>query len=364
MPERRAILATAGAGKTSDLVTRALEATGGRVAIVTYTAENQRRLEEKLREICGIIPSHISVMGWFSFLINECIKPYQAALTGVPFAVRGLNFTGLAPRFAKNESVERYLDGNLDIYRDRVAQMAMYINELTKGLVGHRLERCFRHILVDELQDCAGYDLEVLDMLLATSLTVVLVGDPRQTIITTNHGTLNSKYRGQGLWQWVEERSGHLVKEERTINLRCCAEICAVADSIFPKLPPSKSGLSKSTHHDGVFFVRVKDLEWYLSTYSPDAVLRYSKTTNTFGVPAINIGIAKGDTFDRVVVFPTKPMAEFLRSRIPEAVGTPEHLYVAITRARFSVTFVLPDDDCSVYTTAGPGSLALPPGAV
>jgi DNA helicase-2/ATP-dependent DNA helicase PcrA len=303
-------------------------------------------------------------MGWFSFLINECIKPYQAALTGVPFAVRGLNFLGQAPRYGKNESVERYLDGNLDVYRDRVSQLAVHINRLTNGLVSHRLERCFSHIFIDELQDCAGYDLEVLDMLLATSLNVVLMGDPRQTIITTNHGNLNRKYRGKGLWKWVEERSGHLVKEERIVNHRCCAEICAVADSIFPDLPPSTSGQTRATTHDGVFFVRESDLDWYLRTYNPDVVLRYSKAINTFGLPATNIGVAKGDTFDRVVVFPTKPMNEFLRNRDHRGFNTPEHLYVALTRARFSVAFILPENDCSVYTTAGPGSLALPPGAL
>jgi DNA helicase-2/ATP-dependent DNA helicase PcrA len=364
LPDRIAILATAGAGKTTEVVKRALATTGGRVLLLTFTSENQRRLEASLKEVAGVIPSHIRVMGWFSFLINECIKPYQRALTGVPFAVRGLNFTGKAPLYAKNESVERYLDAHLNLFRDRVAQCAMFLNTLTHGLVAKRIEHCFRHILVDEVQDCVGYDLDVLDILLATSLNVVLVGDPRQSILATNLGSKNKKYRGHGLWQWVKERSGVLSLEERNTNHRCHAEICKLADSLFPSLPPSTSGLASASGHDGVFFISAKDVDWYINTHSPDAVLRQTKITSTLGLPATNIGLAKGATFNRVLIFPTKPMRTFLLTRDPAPFASREDLYVAVTRARFSVTFVLPEDDVSNYAGAGPGLCLTPTGAV
>jgi hypothetical protein len=363
LPERKAILATAGAGKTTEVIQRALGATGGRVVLLTFTAENQRRLDTHLRAAAGALPPQIRVMGWFSFLINECIKPYQAALTGVPFAVRGLNFTGEAPRYARNESVERYLDGNLDVYRDRVAQCAVHLNTLTNGLVARRLERCHSHVFLDEVQDCAGYDMEVLDLLFGTSINVVVVGDPRQAIITTNHGPLNKKYRGHGLWDWVKERSSLIALEERNTNYRCHAEICTLANSVFPVLPAATSGLATSSGHDGVFFVSNKDLEWYLATYPPDIALRQTKATETHDLPAMNIGVAKGDTFNRVLVFPTKPMRDFLLSRDPGPLRSPEHLYVAVTRARYSVTFVVPEDECSAYTSAGPGTWARPEDA-
>jgi DNA helicase II / ATP-dependent DNA helicase PcrA len=356
LPERRAIFATAGSGKTTELVDRALAANGGRVLLVTFTSENQRRLEARLRERVGIVPENVRVMGWFSFLINECIKPYQRVLTEAPFAVRGLNFKGDAPRYAKNTEITRYLDGNSDLYRDRVAQCAVYLNSLTGGKVARRLQDCYRHVFVDEVQDCAGHDLEVLDMLFATSISIVIVGDPRQAIITTNNGNLNKKYRGLGLWTWVKERSKLVTLDERTVNHRCHADICALADSIFPTLLASSSSLTRVTGHDGVYFVSAKDLQWYLALFPQDAVLRQTKATDSCGLTATNIGVAKGATFDRVLILPTSPMRAFLKSRDPRPLRSPEHLYVGVTRARFSVTFVVPENDCSAYTRSAPGS--------
>ena len=60
-------------------------------------------------------------------------------------------------------------------------------------------------------------------------------------------------------------------------------------------------------------------------------------------MPAVNIGVAKWQTFDRVVIFPTKPMLEYLENRDPSKLKEPEKLYVAVTRARFSVAFVIPN---------------------
>jgi len=57
--------------------------------------------------------------------------------------------------------------------------------------------------------------------------------------------------------------------------------------------------------------------------------------------PAINIGVSKGRTYDRVLIFPTKPMKIYLKTKDIKKAGDISKLYVAITRARFSVAFVL-----------------------
>ena len=69
-------------------------------------------------------------------------------------------------------------------------------------------------------------------------------------------------------------------------------------------------------------------------------ILRHDKTVDTMGHPALNIGIAKGSTFDRVLIFPTRPMLTYLKDGDPSKLKAPEKLYVAATRARFSVAFV------------------------
>jgi hypothetical protein len=59
------------------------------------------------------------------------------------------------------------------------------------------------------------------------------------------------------------------------------------------------------------------------------------------GLPAMNIGVAKGSTFDRVLIFPTKPMKQYLADGEPTKLRAPERLYVAVTRARHSAAFMV-----------------------
>jgi hypothetical protein len=40
--------------------------------------------------------------------------------------------------------------------------------------------------------------------------------------------------------------------------------------------------------------------------------------------------------FDRVLIFPTKPMLRYIKTRNPSVLKTPTRLYVGVTRARHS----------------------------
>jgi hypothetical protein len=342
LPSRTAILAVAGSGKSTEVVNRALACTEGRVLIITFTVENQRRLESALREKTGLIPSRVSVSGWYAFLINQCIKPYQLPITKTPFLLGELNFVAPAPRFEKKDSLRFFADSSSRLYKDRLSHLAVHLNELTKGAVVERIADVYRHIFIDEVQDCGGYDLDLFDLLLAVDVNTCMVGDPRQSILSTNHGTRHKKYRREGLWTWFKERSNLVSIEERADNYRCHPLVCAFADRIYPTLPPSRSQVSLSTGHDGVFIVSEDDVDWYLRTFRPDAVLRDSVRTVTGGREAINIGHAKGATFERVLLFPTKSMVSFLVSGNASDLGDPARFYVAVTRARFSVAVVVP----------------------
>jgi DNA helicase-2/ATP-dependent DNA helicase PcrA len=161
-----AILAAAGSRKTEQIVESALGVTDGRVLITTYTNENQRHIVGRIEQKVSAIPPHISVMGWFSFLIAQGAKPYQRALTGEPLLIKGLNFKGRRDRFSRKSDLRYFLDDNEEMYRDGVSDFVCLLNEKTQGAVVDRLERVFRYIFVDEVQDLVGYDLDVLDLLL------------------------------------------------------------------------------------------------------------------------------------------------------------------------------------------------------
>lgn len=116
--------------------------------------------------------------------------------------------------------------------------------------------------------------------------------------------------------------------------------ICDFADALYPHLPGAQSKNEEQTGHDGVFQVPWAEAKEYYARYRP-TVLRWNRVANTMGLPAMNIGVAKGRTFDRVLIFPTNPMKEYLKTRDVAVAGDLSKFYVAVTRARFSVTFVV-----------------------
>ena len=344
--EKRAIIAAAGSRKTEEIIDSALSADCRRVLITTYTSENQRQIIRRIEQKVGCVPERIVVAGWFSFLISQCAKPFQRAIVGQCLRINGLNFTGRRNRFTPRTSVSYYLDRNNDMYRDGVADFVVELNRRTGGAVVRRLESIFGHIFVDEVQDLVGYDLDILDMLLNSRIAITMVGDPRQHTFATNMGPRNKQYRGIGLLKWFSERRGVCHVEERSVSYRCNQQICDFADAIYPNLPKTTSKGVERTGHDGVFLVPKRYAVRYFEMYRPVTVLRYSKRDNTLDLPAMNIGVSKGSTFDRVMIFPTEPMLTYLKDRDEKKLRSPEKLYVAVTRARYSVAFVVPDHLC------------------
>lgn len=337
----KVILAAAGSRKTQQIVDSALAA-DGRVLITTFTNENQQIIRRRIAQQRGAIPPNIQVMGWFSFLINQCAKPYQRAITGMPLLINGLNFQGERPRYASKTELRYFLDSNNALYRDGVSDFVCDLNAATKGAVMRRLERVYDNILIDEVQDLVGYDLDVLDLLISCDVALTMVGDPRQYTYATNRLPKNHKYQGMGLLDWFKERADTCELEVRAESYRCNQEICDFADSIYPAMPVTKSVGVASTGHDGIFRVPMSEAVEYAIQHRP-VVLRYNKTANTAGLAALNIGKSKGSTFDRVLLFPTKPMLAFLQRGDSSKLTAPASLYVAVTRARFSVGIVIPD---------------------
>jgi len=339
----RAIIAAAGSRKTQYIVDQALADPTKPVLITTYTNENLRQLASRLARGRGIVPPHITLIGWFTFLMNQCARPYQRALLGEPNLIRSLNFEGSRNRYTDRSQVRKFfLDSNHDIYRDGTSQFVCDVEQATGGLVTQRLSQMFDHVYIDEVQDLVGYDLDFLDHLFNASLALTIVGDPRQHTYSTNRSMKNKKYQGAGLIKWLAERKAKCISEERCESFRCNQQICDFADGLYPELPATTSRNIDITGHDGVFRIRRSEAIDYFRTYEP-MVLRYNKNSDTLGLPAMNFGLAKGSTHDRVLIFPTESMRRYLLSKKLTTLQSKDKLYVAVTRARYSVAFVVPD---------------------
>ena len=334
-----AVIAAAGARKTQSVIDAALEAAPRRVLITTYTNENLRQIERRLYAAAGLVPRHIRLSGWFSFLLSDGIRPYQSAVLPRTGMVRGLNFVADRPR-VKSSELQYFLDRNGDVWRDATSDLACKINSSSSGQVIARLEAMFDHILVDEVQDLVGYDLDFLDLLFKADFDVTVVGDPRQCLFSTNNWMRNKRYRGAGFVDWLAERAKICEREDRVRSYRCNQEICDFASDLFPAYPRMVADCDDRTGHDGIQTVSRFDVLEYVEEFRPQ-VLRASKRANTQGLSAMNFGVSKGSTFDRVLIFPTKPMLQYLDHRDPSRLKQPESLYVAVTRARYSVAFVV-----------------------
>lgn len=336
----KAIIAAAGARKTQYIIDAALADPSARVLITTYTNENLRQIEARIQQRTGVIPPHVQTTGWFSFLLAHGIRPYQRSVLGHAGMVGGLNFLGKRNRYTPATEPAYFVDSQGDVYRDGAADLVDRIDAASSGLVIDRLERIFDHIYVDEVQDLVAYDLEVLDRLFCSSVAVTVVGDPRQHTYGTNTGPKNKKYRGAGLIDWLDERAEICEQEHRNESYRCHEEICEFASKVFPEFEPLTSGHAIETDHDGMHTISPMHVQAYYEEHQPQ-VLRWDKRADTFGLPAMNIGVSKGSTYDRVLIVPTKPIRRYLADGDHEALKSREMLYVAVTRARHSVAFVL-----------------------
>lgn len=105
------------------------------------------------------------------------------------------------------------------------------------------------------------------------------------------------------------------------------------------------------TGHDGVFLVSSADVGEYMKRFAPQ-VLRYSAATNCDLDEAMNFGESKGLTFERVLIYPHGPARKWLASGdIRHVEKSLTKMYVAVTRARYSVAFVHDGKICSVAAT-------------
>ncbi|GAA2351814.1 hypothetical protein [Dactylosporangium salmoneum] len=346
-PSNRVILAAAGSRKTQLIIDGAAEQPDRRTLITTYTTENLAQITRRLQEQTGIVPGNITLLGWFSFLVNQAARPYQAALLDQPDFIHSLNFTGQRPRYTPRDQLRKfYFDRGANLYRDGVADFACRVDEASGGAAVRRLAAMYDRIYVDELQDLVGYDLDFLDRLFRSGIEIIAVGDPRQHTFATNNSPRNKKYRGAGLLNWLQTRNDRCTVETRAESWRCNQQICDWADALYPTMPPTKSRNDERTGHDGIFAIAHTDVPAYIAKYGP-TVLRNSRAVPTMGLPALNIGLSKGSTYDRVLIFPTKPMLAYLRTADPNPLKAPDRLYVAVTRARHSVAFVVDQRDAT-----------------
>jgi ATP-dependent DNA helicase UvrD/PcrA len=336
------IIACAGSGKTTRLVTDAIARPDRRIALITYTINNMNGIINRFGERYGGVPKHVDVMTWFGFLLREGARPYQHAMYRDERIETFCFANGQSARYCPEKDIRHhyFCDGNL-IYSDKIAKFTVRCEETSGGCVIRRLRQVYTDLFIDECQDLAGADWDLIKLLLKSDIRITLVGDPRQSVLSTNLAHRNKRYRKSGvialLKEW--EEAGLCEIEMMNGSYRCNRAVCDFANHLWPGMDEMTPLTDKQTEHDGVFLVAENTVDEYFLHYHPQ-VLQHNKKAKPSGYPALNFGVAKGMECDHVLIVPTGPIKKFLKTGDPGPLKGKEKLHVAITRARHSVAFV------------------------
>jgi DNA helicase II / ATP-dependent DNA helicase PcrA len=310
-------LAVAGARKTQGIVEYCASLPADRRALVlTYTQTNQAELRHRLANVAGK-HSGIVAMGWFTFLLREFARPF------LPFMfagerVYGFNFDGRPHRMATGRG--RFLDSNGAVYACELGRLAHELVGASNGALMRRLECIYDEILIDEVQDLSGHDWEIVDVLLGSALDVRMVGDIRQSVLSTNpRSGKNKKYAYAEAVKWFREREacGVLRITENVTTWRCHPKIAEFSDTIFDSnwsFPATKSLNDTETSHDGVFLVRPEHVYEYVTRFQPLCLRDSGNSGKTLDLDYINFRLAKGMTCKRVLIVPTSGITKFVQT--------------------------------------------------
>lgn len=331
----------AGAGKTYNICKEALESannpeTDKRVVLLSYTNRGIGAIKaEVCKQNMGVIDSKIDIMTWYSFILNELVKPYQNVIFEIN-EVRSIDFTDAYGKvnYEKTGTRGRYITANGEVKSKEIAELVLQINKKSKGKVMNRLSRVYSHIFIDEVQDMAGYDLDIIETLMYSDIEVICVGDNKQATFKTNNSIRNKSKSGTKIWVFFQKLISEDVVEvqKNLISRRFNQEICSFANMVYPNENNIGTSMNEKTDHDGVILINKNDVQKYYNYYRP-IVLKYDKKTLTDEYQSFNFGECKGMTFERVLIYPNGPFKDFLLKG--KALKTPQKYYVAATSALY-----------------------------
>ena len=224
-----------------------------------------------------------------------------------------------------------------NVLSNQASELACFLDEKSKGKIIGRLSEIYSNIYFDEVQDLAGYDIDLLKLLLDSDISITCCGDNKQATFSTHNAKKNKNQTGKNIWQFFNGLDNVEI-EKNLASRRFNQDICCFANMLFPIGDPITTIMNEKTEHDGVFLIDQNDVDAYYNQFRPQ-VLRYDVKTIIEKYHAVNFGACKGETFDRVLIYANGPLTNFVMKGT--ALNAPEKYYVGVTRPRYSIAIVL-----------------------
>ncbi len=343
--DKRIIQAVAGSGKTTYILEQL--STEKRSLIITYTNDNYRNLESGIRaKFNGCVPPNITLLTYFTFLNSFCYKPYL----GYKWRTRGFYYDQppvWTSRKKQDGSVRaHYVSvGNL-LFHNRAAKLLLKTD--TGQKIVERINKYFDALFVDEVQDFAANDFNLLISLSNADVSMLFVGDVSQhTFDTSRDGStrrsLHDNY--DKYFSELETNGFKFDPDTLTKSYRCSPSICSfVSDNL---------GLNIQSHReDDTEVLFIDDQEKAIELFSDNSIVKlfYSEQAK-YDCFSNNWSKSKGiNHYQDVCVVLNKATYQLYKKSelIKLASKSKNGFYVACTRARGNL-YLVPDDRYKLF---------------
>jgi DNA helicase II / ATP-dependent DNA helicase PcrA len=332
--DKAVVFAVAGSGKTYKIVDELDETR--RFLIVTFTEANWRNLRSRIINKFGYFPNNICLYTYFTFLHSFCYRPFLLSAK----RTKGMTFQR---RLATERDYpltddKRYMTTGRWLFANRLAKYLEQTGTVKDGIA--RIEKYFDAFFIDEVQDFAGHDFNLLLSLCKTNVKCLFVGDFYQhTYDTSRDGNVNNSLHAN--YETYKKRfSAAKINIDLTSlvkSRRCSKSVC---DFISEKI-----GIHIEAHSDSLTDVsltedRIIAQELY---ETPGTVKLFFKEHYKYDCYSQNWGASKGlDHYQDVcvVLHPAAVKAWKAGTLADLNPETRNKLYVACSRARGNLIFV------------------------
>jgi DNA helicase-2/ATP-dependent DNA helicase PcrA len=322
------VLAVAGSGKTRQII-ESIDM-NERVLILTYTVANCENLKKRIVERFGYMPMNVHVHTYISFLHGFCFRPFlqdRFKTKGVIFQAGPQHVGGL----------RRFISPSRYLYNNRLYKFVK--DEVGVSNLLERFERFYDRICIDEVQDFAGHDFDLVEDLAGFGGQLLCVGDYFQyTYDTSRDGLKNANLHNtyDGYIRRFENK-GFLVDTTSLGNsYRCSPSVCNVVNSL---------GIEIHSHRDVVTdVIRITNSEDIIEVCSSSNIINlFYERSDKYPINSMNWAKSKGiDHFNDVCVVLNNGTRNYWNSNSLEQLNdrTKRKLYVALTRTKGTLYIV------------------------
>ena len=331
--DKTLILAVAGAGKTTEIINNIKK--DDKTLIITYTENNYNILKNNIIKKFKGIPDNIKIYTYFTFLYRFCFLPLKKG-----FKVKGLDFNSNPNKYIKAKDINYYYNRvSKKMYHNRLAKICSdyFIDDIIK-----RIEKYFNYIYIDEIQDFASHDFNLLLNLIKTNCTILLVGDFYQhTFDTSRDGNVNSNlYNDYDNYINKIKNSDSNIKVD-TVNFlkskRCSKQVCEFITEYL------KIKIESYNNHDSIIR-EIDDENTIEKIANNDNIVKlfYQNSKKYDMKNKDNWGNSKGNTYiNTCVVLNKNSYEKYKKHKLNELPSsTKNKLYVALSRATNDVYII------------------------